>query len=354
MAKIAFVITKFKPFGGVFTFVEKLRTLLIEKGNEVDIFVLGRNKGNYIFFNKTNPLKQLLEYDIVEIHQCWGKDTISEGLLNTFKELMNEDKLIFRIHDVKAIQSRSKTNYSDIVKELSNAVFWFHGEEEQKYFVNKFNLQKTVIIGHWSEDKVEGVDLKKKDKIIVTSRIDFCKGLEFIKDFIKSPYYKRRIEFYSKNINEKFVYFTNFDEILKFNSVEVEDKNYLDYVYRPAKIVLNFTWWGQGSGKRPELVVMEGWRYGVIPFVDSRWVQEEGVLKKDYNCVSIERGNFLQLYNKIEKVFTDKIYTSKLIEGGYKTLKLIKKEKDRFIDFYEVFKNKNYQSYLKRDLTFFL
>jgi hypothetical protein len=336
--KIAYIITKYAPKGGIFNSVDRIRNFLVQKNINVDVFVRGRNnqEKKYIFFNKRTNLEKLLSYDIVELYQCWGKETISDEFLNILKELVKKNKLVFRIHDVKAIQSKSKTNYSDIIRELENAVFIFHGKEEERYCALKYNLKKTIVIGHWIEKPTELINIKEKYKIIVPSRIDFCKGLEFIKKFIEESNYNRKIEFYSQNINEKFVYFTNFNTILNSELYHKNIGKYLD-IYKLAKCLLNFTWWGEGSGGRPELTVLEGWQYGTVPFLDSRWVNGEGILKNNYNCISIQRNNINELKEKLDNLFSDFDFFEHLVNNGYKSLSLLNQEKYKLVDFYKNF-----------------
>ena len=340
--KIAYIITRYKPNGGVFTSLDNLRAYLHKNNIQSDAYILGKRKDikDYIFFNKKDDLKNLLEYDIVELYHCWGKDTISDKLLNTLKELIKLNKLIFRAHEVKSLRSKSKTNHSEIALQLKNAAFVLEGEEEGNYYASKLNLEKVAVIKYiYNRIKDNNFDLKKKNKIIVPSRIDFCKGLEFIKSYIESPYNKRRIEFYSENINEKFVYFTKFDTILKSDLYKpISDyRNNLDEIYKEARITLNFTWFGEGSGGRAELIVMESWDHGAIPFLDKRWVEVKGILKDGYNCIGIERNNKNQLAEKIEEIFNNEEYAKSLILNGFKTLNNIVKENSNIIDFYKDF-----------------
>lgn len=347
--KIAYIITRYKPNGGVFTSLDRLRIYLKEKNIETEAFVLGRNKGNYNFFNKKNNLKELLDFDIVELYHCWGTETIGSELLLTLKELIKQNKLIFRSHETKSIKSKSKTNHSSIVEELRDAVFILEGLHEAQYYKSKFNLNKVVTIRYiYNKINNKGYDLKTKNKIIVPSRLDFCKGLEFIKAYTESSYNKRRIEFYSKNINEAFVYFTKFNTILESDLyIPIEDyKSNFDKIYKDARILLNFTWFGEGSSGRAELIVMEGWDYGVIPFVDSRWAKDGDILKSGYNCIGIEKRNFKQLYEEIEKIFNDDKYANNLIKNGYESLNTIIKENDNIINFYNDFLNKNIDKWL--------
>lgn len=347
--KIAYIVTKYKPNGGVFMSLDRLRAYLHTKDIETEAYVLGRNKGNYKFFSKKNNLKELLDYDIVELYHCWGAETISPELLITLKELVKQNKLIFRSHETKSIRSKSKTNHSPIVEELRDATFILEGLHEAQYYKAKFNLDKVAVIRYiYNKINKESCDLKTKNKIIVPSRIDFCKGLEFIKAYTESPYNKRRIEFYSKNINEAFVYFTKFNTILESDCyIPIEDyKSNFDKIYKDARLLLNFTYFGEGSSGRAELIVMEGWDYGVIPFIDSRWAKEGDILKDGYNCIGIEKGNLKQLYNKIEEVFNNDSYALKLIENGYRSLNTIINENDCIIKFYKDFINKDYSKWL--------
>lgn len=356
--KIAFLTTKYRNQGGTFnSFLELKKQVSSE--NQVDCFCIGTKKDDeagFIYLNSEKSLSVLDNYDIVHLFKLWnyeGKEWLTEKLVS----LAKKKKLILTLHDVKDVQSKSKTNVSSIFKKLlkEDLVVLFHGEEEMRYYTEKYPIEYYYYIPHPYTYKCCGM-LPKKNKIVVVSRIDFCKGIEFIYKFMQQKRLKYPIEFWSGNINEAFVYFTGFGEVLKSPMYKKGfDGTIEDYhkIYSTAKILLNFTWWGEGSGGRTELTMLESWDFGCIPFVDKRWCStKNSILVDGYNCVAIERNDYEELQKKLDRVFKDDPLFYHLQRGGYETLKEIMKNNHKINDVYTSVKY-NKQEGKRRNLALF-
>ena len=354
--KICLLLTVLKNNNGVFTCLSNIKKVLSDNQINADIIAIGKEDKkmkSIKFFNKNNKnLYNILNsYDLIHIVTLNNNYSKFEFLLNTLIKLSKKSKILITIHDTKSVASKSGKGLLNFFIPLINngSYVLFYGKEEQKFCVSKFNIKKSKQLNHIYFLKNNKTINKKKNKIVVTSRIDFCKGIGFIKNYILNRKNKYPIEFWSKYVNRALAYFTKLDFILNdkkiykggFSSTKKDYK----CIYNNARILFNFTWWGKGSGGRTEYTILEAWDYGVVPFVDERWVNvENSLLIHGYNCIAIKRNNVSQLDYMVNKVFTNQEFYKRLVKGGKETLNRTINKNTDIIELYKSILKKDFKS----------
>jgi hypothetical protein len=340
--RVCYLHNKYKhgQADGVINCIKNYRKVLDNSRIDSKLLYFGKTKNiytDYIIEKNINAYDILKYYDVIHLNfNCYK---VSDVFIETLRKLAS--KIVLEFHDVKQINSKAKNkNGYDIYKILidNGARGLFHSVEEKKYYMQMFpNLKGEVLdLIYFSSSPL----IKNKNRIVVTSRLTFSKGHEFVKKYIDSKLCKFDIEYRRssrKASSSAFVFFSKFDSIINSDSFKIHNpsESYLDFAYGDAKILFNFTWFGDGSGGRPEYTVMEAWDYQCIPFLDERWVNCEGsIFKHEYNCIAIKRNDIEQLDYYVNKIFNDEEYYKTLVKNGMITLRLIENNNNKIIEYY--------------------
>lgn len=249
--KVALLCLRWCQFGGWPTYLSHLREALIANNINVKIFSIESPTGAKGCVDKIKDFSILKKYDLVHICILPTKDK------KIYSEI-NHRNIVATIHDPTEIKCSAVRNF---VSNKQSLMAIYIRKTMLEHNLTK-NFEYATYIPHPYKRYIKKIEIKKRNKIISTARIDYDKNTDIILEAncgieIWTGYINRIYDYHKLGGIKNNPYYMG-----KFNSVEE--------IYPQARALVDMSSIS-GDGGGTQYTFLEAMDYGLTLILNSKW-----------------------------------------------------------------------------------